>query len=315
MKCLCSAIFFLAATYSAAYAAEFFSDIPGDGVITCGPNAGFQPVCPGGVGTVNITSGVLTGVLREGGSSLGINLADTAAFLTFAAIPSNPNNPPNYNPEWLGPLGLNPRFQPSASNVGDVGLPANRPPLMAYFDATVPLSGQEITVSVQNNSATTFTSLSFFLGRDVDSLSTSATRQNDGLTFGFYCSGQMHAQGTPKDCAIPQNWSLLLTPTGSGILDPLDLDPSSATFGDVLRFNSLDIAPGQSGQFTFFLSDYSSTRTPPGGVFTAANPSFVLEVAPNVQPVPEPDNILLVSLGVIALLGWKYSTRMLIRSK
>jgi hypothetical protein len=29
-----------------------FSDIPGDGVITCGPDAGFQPVCPGGVGTV-----------------------------------------------------------------------------------------------------------------------------------------------------------------------------------------------------------------------------------------------------------------------
>src|SRR3954451_10170900 len=135
------------------YPDEFFSDIPGDGVITCGPNVSFQPVCPGGVGTVNVLSGALTGVLQQGGSTIGIDLARTAAFLSFAATPPNPNNPPDYNPQWLGPLGLNPRFQPSASNVGEVGLPPNLPPSMAYFDATVPLAGQEIRLNVSSRSA------------------------------------------------------------------------------------------------------------------------------------------------------------------
>jgi hypothetical protein len=310
MKNIYLVLSLLAIGHLPAHADEFFSDIPGDGVITCGPNTNFQPLCPGGVGTVSIASGALTGSLREGGSIFGIDLAQTAALLTFTAAPPNPNNPSNYNPQWLGPLGLNPRFQPSASHVGDIGLPPNLPPSMAYFDATVPLAGQEITLTVRNNSGTTWNSLSFSLGRDIDSLSTATGRQNDGLTFGLYCSGQMHAQGTANDCALSSNWKLLSTPSGPGILNAMDLDSSSPTFGDVLRFNSLDIAPGQTGQFTFFLTDYSSTRTPPGGVFTPANQSFVLEVAPNLEPVPEPGNILLVSLGLVAILG---STRLIKR--
>src|SRR3954447_25419900 len=255
MKCLCSAICFLAATCPAAYAAEFFSDIPGDGVITCGPKVSFQPVCPGGVGTVNVLSGALTGVLQQGGSTIGIDLAQTATLLRFAVTPPNPNNPPGYNPQWLGPLGLNPRFQPSASNVGNVGLPPNLPPSMAYFDATVPLTGQEIKLNVRNNSVTTLNGLSFFLGRDLSSLSTATGRQNDGLTFGLYCSGQMHAQGTPNDCGLSENWGLLLTPIGPGTLNPADLDSAGSAFGDVLRFNGVNLGPGQTGQFTFFLTD------------------------------------------------------------
>ena len=258
---------------------------------------------------MNIASGTLAGALQQGGSTLGIDLAQAAAFLTFTVSPPNPNNPSNYNPQWLGPLGLNPRFQPSAANVGDVGLPPNLPPSMAYFDATVPLAGQEITLDVRNTSNTSLTSLSFFLGRDVNSLSTVSARQNDGLTFGFYCSGQVHAEGTPNDCALPQNWKLLVTPSGPGILNSADTNSSSATFGDVLRFSGMDIAPGQRGQFTFFLTDYTSTRTPPGGVFTPANPSFVLAVEPNLQPVPEPRNILLAGFGLIAVLGSVWSAK------
>jgi hypothetical protein len=184
---------------------------------------------------------------------------------------------------------------------------------MAYFDATVPLAGQEITLNVRNNSGTSWNSLSFFLGRDIDSPSTATARQNDGLTFGLYCSGQMHAQGTPNDCGLSQNWKLLLTPSGPGTLNAADLDSTSATFGDVLRFNSVDIAPGQTGQFTFFLTDYTSTRTPPGGVFTPANQSLVLEVAPNLEPVPEPGNVLLVSMGLIAISGSTWFVRRLNR--
>src|SRR5947209_12871691 len=249
-----------------------------------------------------IAAGALAGSLQEGGSTLGIGLAQTPIFLTFGATPLNLNNPPDYNPQWLGPLGLNPRFQPSASHVGDVGLPTNLPPSMAYFDGTVPLAGQEIRLNVRNNSGTAWNSLSFFLGRDIGSVSNTTERQNDGLTFGLYCSGQMHAQGTPTDCGLAQNWKLLLTPSGPGTLNATDLDSTSATFGDVLRFNGVDIPAGQTGQFTFFLTDYSSTRTPPGGVFTPANQSVILEVAPNLEPVPEPRNTLLVSLGLMAIL-------------
>jgi hypothetical protein len=174
---------------------------------------------------------------------------------------------------------------------------------MAYFDATVPLAGQEITLNVRNSSSTPFTSVSFFLGRDLTSLSNAAQRQNDGLTFGLYCSGQVHAQGTPNDCALPQNWNLLLTPSGPGVLNAADPNPSSATFGDVLRFDATDLRPGQTGQFTFFLTDYTSTRTPPGGVFTAANQSFVLAVEPNLEAIPEPGNIVLASIGLASILA------------
>jgi hypothetical protein len=312
VKTICLVASFLLTECLSAHAAEF-TDIPGDGIITCGPNASFQPLCPGGVGTASFSSGALTGALQERASTLGVDLGQTAAFLTFAVIPANPNNPPDYNPQWLGPLGLNPRFQPSGSNVGSVGLPPNLPPSMAYFDATVPLAGQQIGLNVRNNTATTLNGISFFLGRDVNSLSTATGRQNDGLTFGLYCSGQTHAEGTPNDCALFANWKLLITPSGPGTLSAADLDPSSATFGDLLRFNDVDIAPGQTGQFTFFLTDYSSTRTPPGGVFTPANQSFVLEVAPSFEPVPEPGNSLLVSMGLVAILGSTWSVKWLNR--
>ncbi|MBV8073010.1 MAG: hypothetical protein JO270_24130, partial [Acidobacteriaceae bacterium] len=228
--------------------AAFFTDIPGDGVIPCGPNSNFQPICPGGVGTVSISSGTLTGTLQQGGSTLGIGLGQTPAFLTFTTNPANPNNPSDYNPQWVGPLGLNPEFQPSASHVGNVGLPQNPPPL-AYLDATVPIAGQEITLEITNNSSSNLNSLYFFLGRDTNSLSTTTQRQNDGLTFGLYCTGQTHAEGTPNDCALPQNWSLLLTPSGPGTLNSADLNSSTPTFGDVLRFSGVDLAPGQTGQF------------------------------------------------------------------
>ena len=280
---------------------QSFTDIPGDGVIPCGPNNNFQPVCPGGVGTVSISSGTLTGVLQQGGSTLGIGLGQTPEFLTFTTTPPNPNNPPNYNPQWVGPLGLNPEFQPNASHVGNVGLPANLPPSLAYLDATVPIAGQEITLDVTNDSGSNLNSVFFFLGRDTNSLSTVTARQNDGLTFGLYCTGQTHAEGTLNDCALPQNWQLLITPSGSGTLNPADLVSSGATFGDVLRFNGVDLAPGQTGQFAFFLTDYTSTRTPPGGFFTPANQSFVLEVAP--QPVPEPSNALSIGIGLAAIGG------------
>jgi hypothetical protein len=286
MKSIYLVLLLLVTGHLPAHAEEFFSDIPGDGVITCGPNTNFQLLCPGGVGTVSIASGALTGSLQQGGSTFGLDLTRAAALLTFAVTPPNPNNPPDYNPQWLGPLGLNPRFQPNASNVGDIGLPPNLPPSMAYFDATVPLAGQEITLNIRNNSWTTLNNLSFFLGRDTNSLSTATGRQNDGLTFGLYCAGQVHAQGTANDCALSSNWKLSSTPSGPGILNATDLDSTSPTFGDVLRFNNVNIAPGQTGQFTFFLTDYSSTRTPPGGAFTPANQSFVLEVVPNFEPVP-----------------------------
>jgi len=273
--------------------------MPGDGVITCGPTSAFDPMCTGGVGTVTFSSGTLTGVLQEGGSEFGINLLPANAFLTFSTTPPGANNPPNYNPAWVGPLGLNPRFQPSADHVGTVGLPTNVPP--ALLDATVPLSGQEIRLNITNTAATALNGVSFYLGRNLAHLSTATEPQDDGLTFGVYCSGKTHAEGTTDDCGLPANWRLLLQPSGPGTLDPADLNPSSAAFGDVLQFSNVTLAPGQTGQFAFFLTDYSSTRTPPGGSFTAANPSFVVEIAPNFTSIPEPANALLVFSGLLAI--------------
>jgi hypothetical protein len=277
------------------------SDIPGDGVIPCGPTAPFDPLCPGGVGSVSLSSGALTGVLQQGGSTFGINLTPAATVLTFTTTPANPNSPPNYNPEWSGPLGLNPFFQPTASHVGKVGLPPKLPPSLSYFDATVPISGQEIKLNVTNNGATNLNSVSFYLGQNLASLSSATQRQNDGLTFGVYCTGQTHAEGTPNDCALPGNRNLLLLPSGPGSLNPDNLDPSSAVFGDVLQFSNINLAPGRNAQFAFFLSDYSSTRTPPGDVFVPANQSFVVELDPAFAPVPEPDNAVLVVLGLLTI--------------
>ena len=296
------------------FATRLAFDIPGDGVITCGPNSSFQPVCPGGVGSVSASFGKLTGSLRQGGSDLGIDLGQNRTLLTFNVEPPGSNNPPGYDPQLVGPLGLNPLFQPSATHVGSVGLPSNLPPSLAYLDATVPVAGQPITLSVTNVGSTSLTGISFFLGRNVNTLSTVSTPQDDGLTFGLYCSGKTHAQGTPDDCALPANWKLLLTPYGSGVLDPADTNSSNGTFGDVLRFNSLDLAPGQVGQFKFFLTDNSSTRTPPGGVFTPANQSFVLDIEPEVQAVPEPGMAKLFG-GVIVLLFAAKSTWAIARAQ
>ena len=245
------------------------------------------------------SSGTLTGTLQQGGSVLGIDLSAGNAILTFTTTPAGANNPPNYNPAWVGPLGLSPLFQPSANHVGTVGLPVNLPPALSYFDATVPLSGQEIRLNITNSAATVLNGVSFYLGRDVNSLSSATESQDDGLTFGVYCSGKTHAEGTPEDCALPANWKLLLEPSGPGSLNPADLNPNSAAFGDVLQFSNVNLAPGQSGQFAFFLTDYSSTRTPPGGAFTPANQSFVVEVAPTA--VPEPGNALLAVSGLLII--------------
>ncbi len=289
-------------------------DIPGDGVITCGPNANFQPVCPGGVGTVSLQSGQLTGSLQQGGSTLGFTLTQSPAVLSFTVTPPGASNPADYNPQWLGPLGLNPDFHPTANHVGTVGLPANLPPSLAYFDATVPLAGQELTLNIRNGGSQTLNTISFFLGRSASSLSTISNPQDDGLTFGLYCAGKTHAEGTPEDCGLPANWKLLITPFGPGTLNPADTNPQTNTFGDVLRFDGVDLRPGDSGQFSFFVTDYTSTRTPPGGVFTPANQSFVVEADGNAQAVPEPGSVLLLSLAGALTLTLKV-TRTIARGR
>lgn len=278
------------------------SDIPGDGVITCGPDTSFQPVCPGGVGTVSLLSGQLTGTLTQSASTLGFTLSQSSAVLQFTVDPPGSQNPPNYNPLWMGPLGLNPDFHPTADHVGTVDLPSQLPPSLAYLDATVPISGQELTLRIRNGGAETLSAVSFFLGRNVNSLSTVSNPQDNGLTFGLFCSGKTHAEGTPEDCSLPSNWKLLLTPSGPGTLNPADTNSQANAFGDVLRFDDVNLGPGDIGQFSFFVTDNSSTRTPPGGTFTPANQSFVLDVQGGPQTVPEPSTLLLLISGAAALL-------------
>jgi hypothetical protein len=109
----------------------------------------------------------------------------------------------------------------------------------------------------------------------------------------------------------PQPLALQQTPTGpaGSILNAADVTPppfGPETFGDLLRFSNVNLAPQATGAFQFFITDYSSNRS----ISTsgkAPNSSFTLAVVPGLTqaPVPEPGSLVLGATGILALIAWR----------
>lgn len=257
-------------------AAVFGDDTPGDGVSVCSI---ISPCSSTFIGSVSSSpAGLLTGNLTIGGSTLGLSLGTSPEFINFTGGTESTTGF-----HIVGPLGFNPQYQSIGGN--NVGMP---------------ISGQLITLNITNSGATPLTSLAFFLELTPSVVTSGFTPQPDGITFGEFCSQLVVTCSTTMP---PTPLSLLSTPTGpaGSVLNPADLVPTG-TFGDLLRFSNLNIGPGGTGQFTFFITDYKGTR-PPNTGGSPASGSFSLEIVPNAGAVPEPGTIALTAAGIIAVLS------------
>jgi hypothetical protein len=265
---LCVVIAFLLVCQ--VFASVFGTDIPGDGDVSCYPRSTCLsdfPALSTWAGTVASPALVSGGNLVVGGSTLGLQIATSPVTLTFS-------DPPPANPDpsvIVGPLGFNKLFNPVKN--GPIGSGGSR-------DATIPISGQQLTLNIKNTASIPLTEMDFYLQSMAAVL---PNGQPDGLTFGVYCTGLPDSsQCSPTN--TPQNIKLLMTPTGPGTLNPADTSPTNnKTFGDLLRFTGINLAPNATGTFSFYITDYNGTRaTGTGGA--APNATFTLQIVP--IPVP-----------------------------
>ncbi|HYI93318.1 MAG TPA: PEP-CTERM sorting domain-containing protein [Bryobacteraceae bacterium] len=246
--------------------AEFF-DIPGEGNLRCFPAA----TCPDSRGTVvSVPSGSVTGDLSGSLPTLAVSLTTNPLFLNF----SGGGTP-------LGPLGLNPEYDPQSLR-----------------DSRIPVSGQRIALDLTNDTGATFSDVAFYLLIPATVITEPFPSQPDGLSFGVWCNTTLDE---PRDCG--NNLALLAPPTGPGSVNPFDLTPAAGpgtTFGDLLRFRQVNLAPGDTAQFTFFITDRTGTLDPStGGSPTGANASFHLEIV--ATAVPEPSTVILTVAGLLAI--------------
>jgi hypothetical protein len=267
-------------SFSGAVAvAASFSDIPGDGILTgcCLSNP---------VGTVSSSAaGALSGTLTPSASALGLLLGVDPIFLTFAGgglfVP-DPDAPPLPGSEdppeqrVLGPLGETPAA---------AGVP-------------VPQTGQQIHLTITNTGASTMNWVAFYLLEDATAFSGFIPRE-DGLTFGLTGScGRVFGLDQCEDDDL-----LLLGPPSStsGNVNPQDLLPGGEMFGDLLRFDNLNLSPSQSATFSFFITDIKGTsRLSTGGQDASA--SLALGVFPLVQAIPEPQTWGTLAAGCLVFL-------------
>jgi PEP-CTERM motif len=264
---ICSAILLAAALAVPAQAAEFL-DIPGEGDLRCLP-----PNCPDSRGTVtSAPPGLVTGSL-SGLPTLGVSLTTSPLFLTFAG-----------GGTFLGPLGLNPEFDPESPR-----------------DSRIPAAGQPIALDITNALGVALVDVAFYLQIPQTVITGPFPSQPDGISFGVWCNAPLEE---PRNCA--DNIALLATPTGPGTVDPFDLTPAAGpgtTFGDLLRFRNVNLAPGETARFTFFITDRKATLDPSsGGPIEGASQSFNLEIV--ATPIPEPSTHLLVGGGMLALIAF-----------
>jgi hypothetical protein len=259
-----------------SHASVFGDDTPGDGVSICSI---ISPCSSTFIGSASSSpGGLLTGSLNIGGSTLGLSVGSSPEFINFTGGTESVTGF-----QIVGPLGFNPQYHSIGGN--NVGMP---------------ISGQLITLDVTNSGGTTLTGIAFFLEL-TPTVTSSFTPQPDGITFGEFCSELV------VSCpSVPTPFSLLSTPTGpaGSVLNPADLVPAG-TFGDLLRFSSLNIAPGATGEFTFYITDYKGTR-PSGTGGSPASGSFSLEIVPSASTAtPEPGTVALTSAGILGLLGMR----------
>jgi hypothetical protein len=243
------------------FASVFGTDIPGDGDVSCNPRSTCLsdfPALSTWAGTVTSPALVSGGTLVVGGSTLGLQIATNPVTLTFS-------DPPPANPDpsvIVGPLGFNKLFNPTTSR-----------------DSTIPISGQQLTLNIKNTANIPLTEIDFYLQ---SMAAVVPNGQADGLTFGIYCTGLPDSsQCSPTN--TPQNIKLLMNPIGPGTLNPADTSPATPTFGDLLRFSGINLAPNATGTFSFYVTDYNGTRkTSTGG--TTPKTTFTLQIVP--IPVP-----------------------------
>ena len=263
------AILFTAAVSLHLQAAEFL-DIPGEGDLRCFPPA--RP-CTDSRGSVSSTpAGLVTGSLSDPAPTFGVNLTASPVFLTF----SGGDTP-------LGPLGINPMYDPESIR-----------------DSRIPVSGQPIALDITNSGSTAIANVAFYLQISQTIVSGPFPSQPDGLSFGVWCNTGL---AEPRNCA--DNIALLQTPTGPGTLNPFDITPAAGpgtTFGDLLRFNNVNLAAGDTARFTFFITDRKATLDPStGGSTTGASQSFNLEIV--ATEIPEPATLVLVRAGLLAVFA------------
>jgi PEP-CTERM motif len=258
-------------------AAIFGTDVPGDGESTCL----LLPTCSSNfIGTASSTpGGLLSGTLQRGGSTLGLQLGSQAEFITFGGGTESLSG---FN--FVGPLGFNSLYALTGGN-----------------NWGMPISGQQITLNVTNTSGAPLSAVTFYLEIPQSLITSGFTPQPDGITFGLFCSNLVTS-------CTPPPLTLVSTPTGpaGSILNPADVNPTTNTFGDLLRFTNVNLAPGATGTFGFFISDYKGTRQPSTSGSPASG-SFNLEVVPSAA-VPEPGSLWLGAAGV-ALLWLRKATR------
>jgi hypothetical protein len=262
-----SAILLVACTAPSMQGAAF-TDIPGEGDLRCLPAN-----CPDVRGIVTSTpSGLVIGSLTGTMPELSVSLTTSPLFLTF----SGADTP-------LGPLGLNPAYNPQSNR-----------------DSRIPVSGRPLTLDITNDTNTTLAGIAFYLQIPQTVITGPFPVQGDGLSFGVWCNAPL---AEPRNC--PDNIALLATPTGPGTLNPFDITPSAgpdSTFGDLLRFTNVNLSPGENAQFTFFITDRKGTLDPStGGSVEGASRSFNLEIV--ATAVPEPSTSVMVATAVLAILG------------
>jgi hypothetical protein len=136
-------------------------------------------------------------------------------------------------------------------------------------DGNVPATGQLLTVNLKNTSTTTLTGIDFYLQSKASVL---PNGQADGLTFGIKrTSFNVYALLTPL-------------PTGPGTLNAADKSQSTATFGDLLRFTNVNLAPNAVATYTFWVTDYKGTiGTYDGSPPPVPSTSFTMQVVPTPQ--------------------------------
>ena len=255
-------------------AAIFGTDVPGDGVSVCS----LYPTCNSNfIGSVSSApGGLVSGTLVKGGSTLGLQLGTQPEFITFGGGTEGLSG---FN--FVGPLGFNTQYMSIAGN--NVGMP---------------ISGQQITLNVTNTSLVPLSAVAFYLEIPQSLITSGFTPQPDGITFGLFCSNLVTS-------CTPPPLGLLSTPTGpaGSTLNAADLNPTTSTFGDLLRFSNVNLVPGATGTFGFFISDYKGTRAPNTNG-SPASPSFNLEVVPTAA-VPEPGSLWLGAAGLALLLARK----------
>jgi hypothetical protein len=244
------------------------TDIPGEGNLRCYPRS----ACLDSRGIVTSSPpGSATGSLLGLSPNIeAILTSSSPLFVTF----SGGNTP-------LGPLGLNPRYQPESIR-----------------DSRIPASGQLITLDLTNGTDTQLSSVALYLLIPQTPVTEPFPVQGDGISFGVWCDAALME---PRNCAEHTNF--LETPTGPGILNPLDITPSAgpdSTFGDLLRFRNVGLAPGDSARFTFFITDRKGTLDPStGGSLGGASPTFNVEIV--AEPVPEPSMFALTAAALLIL--------------